>query len=175
MRFLNNWQHLMIKLISWYISILQCKINFWLLFLTPKWNAPCKKLATKSFHQKLWETVIFWTCKYCLQNYMNKACYILLPQLHFSFTLFIVFLNHSIRAIEVPAVRATSGMAVLERHKKTCPEVNHKTILFRLIEPQLEPQWIRIVQHFTNSLCKTVIIVHLRLWGVYQKFSGIRL
>ena len=50
------------KLISGYVLIIQCKIKFWILCLTPKWNACVRKNVIKSVHQKLGgepKTVIF--------------------------------------------------------------------------------------------------------------------
>ena len=40
-----------------YASSVLCKINFWLICLPPKWNVSCKKLATKSCHQKIRENL----------------------------------------------------------------------------------------------------------------------
>ena len=53
MSFLKNYIPLFIKLICGYTYSILCKIDFWILRLTPTRNSSCKKFTTKSFHQKL--------------------------------------------------------------------------------------------------------------------------
>ena len=35
---------------SGYTFSIVCKIKYWILLLTPTWDALCKKIATKSYH-----------------------------------------------------------------------------------------------------------------------------
>ena len=53
MIFLKNYSPLFIKLIFGYTYSILCKIDFWIICLTPTQNASCKKITTKSFHQEL--------------------------------------------------------------------------------------------------------------------------
>ena len=57
MQFLNSfWKihsPLLINAIFWYISSIWCKINLFIILVTPDWNILYKSVATKSFYQKL--------------------------------------------------------------------------------------------------------------------------
>ena len=62
MQFLKIDSPLLINLICWYILSIQCKISYWLIYLTSKWNASCKEPCYEILSSRTWgwpKTVMF--------------------------------------------------------------------------------------------------------------------